>query len=706
VIGEARKLGISVLSDVPWGTHICQFYDTKRDLIDTLVPYFQAGLENNEFCIWITSLPLSKKEAEEAMKKAVPDFSRYLANQQIEIIPCTEWYLKGGTFQRKIVLNAWIDKLKQALASGYEGIRATGNVACLEKKYWRKLINYEKEINNTIGNYHLLAICNYPLHKCKPSEIIDVERNHHYNLIKHRGEFALVGGSERKQVNEKEHTILNTALDGFWTSDLEGRFLEVNDAYCQISGYTREELLKMSIQDIEAVESYEEIIQRIKKIIEQGPDHFESLHKRKDGRIIDVEVNVNYLDIEQGQFFVFIRDITELKQVEEELWESEEFSSSLLTSFPHPIIVINPDTSVRYVNPALEKLTGFSTEEIIGQKAPYPWWTPETLQSTGRDFAKAIHQGAVGLEELFQKKNGERFWVEISSTPVKHEGRLKYYRSSWIDITNRKQAEIGRVMPLRPTSGKRMIELQKRFTKEGFEGLEDEEIIELLLSLVLPARKAKKLAIACLERFKNLRDFLAASPKELQQIGITSASMFCIKLLHELPIKILKERIVARSIYKSSSDVFNYLYYSMRDLKNEIFKVIYLDNRSQIIDTVDLFEGTRDIIPIRPREIVESAIEHNAAGLIFVHNHPTGDPTPSKSDKRLTRDLVFVGNILQINVLDHIIIGADSYFSFADDGLIHKYQDDFFNLKIKGVLASATIYRQYARLPKGFHYQQ
>ena len=122
-------------------------------------------------------------------------------------------------------------------------------------------------------------------------------------------------------------------------------------------------------------------------------------------------------------------------------------------------------------------------------------------------------------------------------------------------------------------------------------------------------------------------------------------------------------------------------------------KAIYLNSRNQIADTEDLFEGTLESIPIRPREIVESALKHSAAAIIFVHNHPSGDPTPSKSDKRFTRDLVFIGNIIEVKVLDHIIIGGNRYFSFADEGLIEKYEDSFLNLRIRGVFDSGAGYR-------------
>lgn len=134
LVGKIRKTGIDILGDVPWGTHFCQFYQTKEDLIDTLAPYFKAGLEDNEFCIWVTSEPLDEKEAREAMRKAMPDFNRYLKRGQIEIVSYADWYLKDGVFNLQRVLDAWTDRLKQALAKGYDGIRVTGNTAWLEKK--------------------------------------------------------------------------------------------------------------------------------------------------------------------------------------------------------------------------------------------------------------------------------------------------------------------------------------------------------------------------------------------------------------------------------------------------------------------------------------------------------------------------------------------------------------------------------------------
>ena len=124
------------------------------------------------------------------------------------------------------------------------------------------------------------------------------------------------------------------------------------------------------------------------------------------------------------------------------------------------------------------------------------------------------------------------------------------------------------------------------------------------------------------------------------------------------------------------------LYHSMRGLKKEVFKVIYLNSQNQIIDTADLFEGTVNSGVISPREVMESAIRHYAASLLFVHNHPSGNPEPSRGDRELTRELIYAASIMRIKVLDHIIIGDNRYFSFAGEGLIEEYELDFLNLRI------------------------
>ncbi|MBA7480755.1 Adaptive-response sensory-kinase SasA [subsurface metagenome] len=122
--------------------------------------------------------------------------------------------------------------------------------------------------------------------------------------------------AERKQAQEKATTIIQTAQEGFWINNLKGQFIDVNDSYCKMIGYTRAELLTMSIPDIEAIEKPEETAERIKKIVEQGHDRFETRHRRKDGKIIDIDVSVKYFNEDGGQMVVFLRDVTERKKAE------------------------------------------------------------------------------------------------------------------------------------------------------------------------------------------------------------------------------------------------------------------------------------------------------------------------------------------------------------------------------------------------------
>jgi len=217
--------------------------------------------------------------------------------------------------------------------------------------------------------------------------------------------------------------------------------------------------------------------------------------------------------------------------------------------------------------------------------------------------------------------------------------------------------------------------LREKFLRSGIEAFLDYEVVELLLTLATPRRDCREPAREALRRFKNLRGVLEASLEELQEIkGIGPHNIFGLKFVHEVARRFLRDKMMSRPYCRSSREVFDYLFHSLRDLKKEKFKVLFLDVKNQIIEEKTLFEGTVDASAVYPREIMREALKHNASGLIFVHNHPSGDPEPSLCDKEITRELVFAAGIMQLKVLDHIIIGNNRYFSFADAGLIESYE--------------------------------
>jgi DNA repair protein RadC len=563
----ARRTGINAIGCVPWGTHLCLFYQTKRELLDILVPYFKAGLENNEFCRWITSGTLRKEEAEEAMTKAMPKFTQYLERRQIEIIPYVEWYLKDGTFHPEGVINAGIDKHDKALANGYDGMRVAGDTTWVKKEDRQDFFHYEGRINKVIGKHRILIMRTYLLGECGADEVIDVVRNHQFVLAKRASKWVLLKTGETRgalrEVEKRYRLLVNNSSSVISYFDTEGRYVFLNREGLKNLGKEARDVIGKSIYDFFPRQVADFHMQRSAQIIKQG----------KGGRFEDS------FDFPDGKHW---------------------FSA--------------------YIQPM-----------------------------------KNVKGNIVGVQVIAD------------------------------DITKLKQAGMSRREILSTTS-RSLTPLQERFIYSGFKGFNDQEILELLLCLFLTRRECERLAKEFIDSFGSLRGILAASLEELEQAGISHRVIFLIKILHELPEEVLKENIINRPAAKSSKEIFNYLYYSMRDLKKEVFRVIYLNCKNQIIDTEELFEGTIESSPVHPREIIQAAIKHNAVRLVFVHNHPSGDITPSKSDKQLTRDLVFIGNVTQIKVLDHIIIGENRYFSFADAGLVKKYEDDFLNIRIRRML--------------------
>jgi DNA repair protein RadC len=226
--------------------------------------------------------------------------------------------------------------------------------------------------------------------------------------------------------------------------------------------------------------------------------------------------------------------------------------------------------------------------------------------------------------------------------------------------------------------------LREKFLRGGLSGFLDYEIIELLLTLGTPRRDCKQQARAALKRFRSLRGILEAPADALQEIkGIGPHNVFGLKLVQEVSRYFLKERMMSKPYCHSSKEVFDYLFHTLRDLRREKFKVLFLDAKNQILMEKTIFEGTVDSSAIYPREIMKEALKCDASSLIFVHNHPSGDPEPSLSDKEITKELVFAAGLMQLKVLDHIIIGNNRYFSFADQGLIEDYDIMFQNFEKK-----------------------
>ncbi len=223
----------------------------------------------------------------------------------------------------------------------------------------------------------------------------------------------------------------------------------------------------------------------------------------------------------------------------------------------------------------------------------------------------------------------------------------------------------------RPSFHGHRTRLRKRFLASGLDSFLDHEILELLLTYTIPRKDTKPIAWALLKKFGTLSSVLDAKPQELTDVeGIGMQSAVFLNLMRSVMRRYSLEQIKQRKEIKNPESVVQFCQASLQGEANEIFEVIYLTIRNTVIGVDRITIGTIDRASISPRKIIENALKQKAAGLIFVHNHPSGEPTPSQEDIMLTETLSQIAAPLGIMVLDHIIVGQGKFFSIKANSLI------------------------------------
>ncbi|MFQ5676448.1 MAG: DNA repair protein RadC [bacterium] len=212
---------------------------------------------------------------------------------------------------------------------------------------------------------------------------------------------------------------------------------------------------------------------------------------------------------------------------------------------------------------------------------------------------------------------------------------------------------------------------RERLVRHGPDSLSDAELFAIILRVGNIETTAIDLARKMLKDFGGFRGLDSKSVSELCQVnGIGTAKAAQIKAALEIGKRLFIEQAAGKGKVESSEDVFQIVNPHLRNLNREVFKIMLLTSRNTIIEEKTIFEGSLTESIVSPREIVKEALNQSAAAVVFVHNHPSGNPSPSEEDRRVTRHLKSACEMVGISVLDHIIIGADSYYSFADSGLL------------------------------------
>jgi signal transduction histidine kinase len=203
MIAATRNSGIAPLGDMPWGTHACLFYETKQDAFDTLIPYFQAGLQSRECCVWAVTDPIGEEEARAELMRSIPNAGPNLTDGAIEILPGEEWYMDGVAQGMEAIVRGWHEKLARAIAAGYEGLRISGNAFWLQTGQWAAFAEYEQMLDRSLTGQPMIVLCTYPLDQSRAAEVLDVARAHEFTLARRHGQWERIETPELKQAKRE-----------------------------------------------------------------------------------------------------------------------------------------------------------------------------------------------------------------------------------------------------------------------------------------------------------------------------------------------------------------------------------------------------------------------------------------------------------------------------------------------------------------------
>lgn len=213
--------------------------------------------------------------------------------------------------------------------------------------------------------------------------------------------------------------------------------------------------------------------------------------------------------------------------------------------------------------------------------------------------------------------------------------------------------------------------LRERFLRDNGSSLPDYELVELVLFMAQPRGDMKPLAKALMDRFKTFPDLIAADADEIRKVsGAGDATVAALKVVQAAALRLARTELIGRQVIGSWRQLLDYCHAAMARETREQFRVLYLDRKNVLIDDEVQGKGTVDHTPVYPREVMKRALELGASALILVHNHPSGDPAPSKGDIEMTREIQEAAVRLGIALHDHVIIGRTGHASFKTLGLL------------------------------------
>jgi PAS domain S-box-containing protein len=487
---ELRKSGIKVLGDIPWGTHFCHFYQTKKDFVELLTAYFKAGLENNEYCLWVTSNPLNVEKVMQSLRQSVPNFDAHLSRKSFEILPITEGYLKDGKFYPQEILRRWIERLHNALDNGYEGMRIHGNKGWLEDDDWESFQEYEKELSRDVRNHRIIMLCTYPLAKSDASTFLEVVHIHGDAVATRQGELEVLREvsigqiegdlknrnielatrveqrteeleetirklkkeiAERKSVEAQLHLekeLSNEILDSIpglvGLFDENMKFVRWNKVFEVASGYTRDEILTLHGVENFYDNEHDKAVSRgiLAEMFKNGFGSAEVTPLMKGGAPITVFFNGRRVEYEGKTCLLCIGiDISERKRAELQVIREKELSNDIIDSIPGVFMVL--DENFRFIrwNKNVELFSGFTASEIPQLHAVSDFYESEEEKKKVQSLLKEVFEKGTAQAVISpHTKDGRITHLYVNARTILYEGK-RCIICTGVDISDRRQAE-------------------------------------------------------------------------------------------------------------------------------------------------------------------------------------------------------------------------------------------------------------------------
>jgi DNA-binding CsgD family transcriptional regulator len=243
-----RRTGVNILGEIPWGSHLCMFYGSPSDLFDAVIPYLHAGLESNELCRWVLPPDVTQEEASAALNLRIPDFDCYLAAGKIELALAHDWYLDDGHFNVERITAAWNEKLRAALAKGYDGVRSSGTAFWLHAQHWKDFCDYEHLLNKMFEGKRITALCTFPIAASRAADILEVARAHQFAVIRRSGNWEFI---EPPQATTTGHSLTPREREVLWWAG-EGKSAQeigqiLNIAKRTVDEHTQKAIRKLGV---------------------------------------------------------------------------------------------------------------------------------------------------------------------------------------------------------------------------------------------------------------------------------------------------------------------------------------------------------------------------------------------------------------------------------------------------------------------------